>query len=94
MPELQAAYENSNYEPLVLGVNYEEELETIEAFLAEDLDAPITFPILLDEEGGTANEYGVANLPTTFFVNNQGHVTAVHRGPLTLEQIESYLSGM
>lgn len=94
MPELQAAYENSSYEPVVLGVNYEEGPETIDTFMAEDLDVSITFPILLDEEGGTANEYGVANLPTTFFVDDQGHVTAVHRGPLTREQIESYLSGM
>lgn len=94
MPELQAAHVNSSYEAVVLGVNYEEDVETIDAFMAEDLDVTITFPILLDEEGRTANEYGVANLPTTFFVDDHGLVIAVHRGPLTLEQIESYLSEM
>ena len=89
MPELQAAHENSSYEPLILGVNYEEDVETIDAFMAEDLDVSITFPLLLDEDGGTANQYGVANLPTTIFVDDQGVVSAVHRGPLTLDQIES-----
>lgn len=93
MPELQAAYEASPDGGLViLGLNRAEDRDTIRNFLARDIDVTLTFPILLDEEATTANRYAIVNMPTSVFVDAGGTVTAIHRGPLTQEQIDDYLA--
>lgn len=95
MPELQAAYETHRESGLVvLGLNRDEDAAVVRDFLDNDLDVEITFPILLDEHATVGDSYGVINLPTTYFVNSDGVVTAVHRGPLTLRQIENFLEEM
>lgn len=93
MPELQAAYEASPADGLVvLGLNRAEDRETIRSFLARDIDVTLTFPILLDKEAATANRYAIVNMPTSVFVDAEGTVTAIHRGPLTQGQIDDYLA--
>lgn len=47
---------------------------------------------LLDSELEVADKYGVRNLPTTFFIDANGQVTAVHRGPAVLSQFKDYLA--
>ena len=95
MPELQAAYEAHKESGLVvLGLNRDEESLVVGDFLANDLDVTLSFPILLDEHGVVADSYGILNMPTTYFVDADGVVSAVHRGPLTRQQIESFLAAM
>ena len=36
----------------------------------------VSSPILIDENGSTANAYGVWNRPTTFFINREGKIMA------------------
>ena len=36
----------------------------------------ITSPILLDDDGATANAYGIWNRPNTFFINREGKIVA------------------
>jgi cytochrome c biogenesis protein CcmG, thiol:disulfide interchange protein DsbE len=44
----------------------------------------LTFPIVFDQTGGTANQYRVHSLPTTFFIDRQGIVQeVVVGGPLS-----------
>jgi peroxiredoxin len=50
------------------------------------------FPSLLDPDGAVARRYQVILLPSTIFINSQGVVTAIHRGPITTTQIEQYLA--
>ncbi len=50
-----------------------------------------TFTPLLDEEGQVGEAYGASGLPSTYFVNAAGEVTAVHRGALTQAQLQIYL---
>jgi hypothetical protein len=53
----------------------------------------LTFTPLQDERRLVAAEYGAfLTMPTTYFINGEGLVTAVHRGPLTQSQLENYLS--
>lgn len=95
MPELQAAYEAHQDSGLViLALNRDEEPNVIGDFLANDLAVDLTFPVLLDDHGEVADSYGILNMPTTYFIDPQGKVTAVHRGPLTLKQIETFLAEM
>jgi peroxiredoxin len=91
MPDLQAAFDAHQDDGLVLlAVNREESAETVRSFFYDDLG--LTFTPLLDLEAEAARLYNVANYPTTFFIDENGTVTAVHRGLMVEEQIEGYLA--
>jgi peroxiredoxin len=91
MPDLQAAFERHQADGLViLAINREETAVSVRDFFYDELD--LTFTPLLDEAGDVARLYGVANYPTSVFVNSDGVVTAVHLGLMTEEQIEGYLA--
>jgi peroxiredoxin len=91
MPELQAAYEEYQDEGLViLAVDFQESAETVSRFFYDQMG--LTFTPLLDENGRIAQQYGVSNFPTTYFVGPDGAVTAVHFGMMTRSQIDDYLA--
>lgn len=96
MPELQEAVEAYAGDNLaLLAVNREEEAETIIDFfdeLSADEGIDFTFPSLLDDRAEVAEAYGVFNMPTTYFINAEGVVTAVHRGPVVRSQIDGYMA--
>ena len=53
----------------------------------------LTFTPLLDEGQSVAQNYGlVGTLPTSLFINPNGEITAIHRGPMVTEQIQAYLA--
>ena len=91
MPELQKAYENYQDQGLViLALNQDEPLDRASAFFYEDMD--LSFTPLLDPGSDIYRSYAsLSVLPTTYFIDPEGTVTAIHRGPLTLGQIEGYL---
>lgn len=91
MPELQRTFEARAADNLaILAVNREESPETVEDYFVNEMG--LTFTPLLDNEAAVANEYGVFNMPTTFFIDGEGVITAIHRGPMTEEVIEGYLA--
>jgi peroxiredoxin len=87
MPELEAAFQANQEDGLIiLAVNQQEPRDTVSQFFAE---FDLTITAVLDTDGVVANLYSVANmLPTTVFINADGNITAVHRGPLNQSQIE------
>ena len=91
MPELEAAYQAHQDEGLViLALDQQERAEDVSLFFEE---LGLNFTAVLDNEGTVSELYGVANiLPTTFFINGQGEVTAIHRGPTVQSQIDDYLA--
>ena len=90
MPALQAAQDAHQEDGLVvLAVNDMETPDEVSAFV-EELGLSLT--TLLDQDGIVSGLYNVFNFPTTYFVNGDGVITAVHRGLLAEEQIEEYLS--
>lgn len=95
MPEFEATYQTHKDNGLeILALNREESQTTISAFWGEmaSQGTPLTFVPLLDLEGSVADQYGVFNMPTTYFVAPDGTITAVHRGPLNQELLEEYLA--
>ena len=58
---------------VVLGVNVGESADEVFAF-SNGLDAPLTFPLLLDEESTVARSWPVKGLPTTYLVDKQGRI--------------------
>lgn len=92
MPELQATFEAYQEDDLViLALNQEEPQEVAADFFFDEMGLTFTNP-LLDAEASVAEEWGVRNLPTTFFINAEGVVTAVHRGPALQSQFDGYLA--
>ncbi len=90
MPELQKTYEEHQDQDLViLAINEQEQTQDVRDFFDE---MGFTFTPLLDSEGEVGRAYGMVGLPSTFFINTSGEVAAVHRGILTGEQIDTYLT--
>ncbi|MFQ5880062.1 MAG: TlpA family protein disulfide reductase, partial [Dehalococcoidia bacterium] len=62
----------------ILAVNFQENEGPVTSFAGE---FGMDFPILLDRDGDVADAYRLFGLPTTFFVDAQGVVRGVFRGP-------------
>ena len=92
MPELQAAFEQYQDEELsILALDQDEPIDVARAYFYEEMN--LTFTPLLDENSAIATRYGSYSvLPTSYFINGEGLVTAVHRGPMTMSQIEGYMA--
>jgi peroxiredoxin len=92
MPELQAVYEKYQEEGLViLALDQDEPLELARTFFYDEMG--LTFTPLMDRRSLVAAQYGAFfTLPSTYFVDGDGRVVAVHRGTLTRNQIENYLA--
>lgn len=91
MPEFQTAYEQyADQELAILALNQDEPADVARAYFYDEMG--LNFTPLLDENSATANAYGAFGLPSTYFIGPDGRVTAIHRGPLTMGQIEGYLA--
>jgi cytochrome c biogenesis protein CcmG/thiol:disulfide interchange protein DsbE len=55
----------------VLAVNVRQDRDTAARFIAK---LGISYPVLLDEEGALARQYGVTGLPTTYFIDRSGRL--------------------
>ena len=63
-----------------IGVNHQDTTAAAQAFLRE---FAISYPNGADNEGRWSRAFGVAGLPTTFFIDAQGTIQAVVWGPIT-----------
>jgi peroxiredoxin len=91
MPELQEAYEAYEDQGLViLALNEDEPVDDARAYFEEEMG--LTFTALQDDNSAIATAFGTFGLPTTFFIDPEGAITVIHRGPMTYGQIEGYLS--
>lgn len=80
MPMIQATYEqyrNQGFE--VLAVNLQEQPRTVAAFMQQ---FGLTFATPLDVNGQVSAAYQATALPSSFFIDKQGVVRAVYRGPM------------
>ena len=92
MPELQAAYETYQDDGLViLAVNEQEPAGTVRDYFIDEKQ--LTFTPLLDRDATVSLVYGIGGLlPTSYFIDRDGTIIAIHRGPLSQEQIAAYLA--
>ncbi len=90
MPLLEQVYNDNKDKGLVIiGANYRQPSPIIKRYTSKN---PISFPILLDEDGEISKKYGVFALPATFFINRQGHYLGSHTGLLTKENLEGWVA--
>jgi peroxiredoxin len=72
----------------VLAVNFDEPQSDVQAF-QEELE--LTFPLLLDPGAVVQRLYRVLGYPTSYWIDSQGQVAAVHVGVMTERQLDNYL---
>ncbi|MBI3160264.1 MAG: TlpA family protein disulfide reductase [Chloroflexi bacterium] len=89
MPTLDAAARQYPDDLLVLAVNYDEPPERVRAY-ADELG--LGFAPLLDPGGETQTLYRVRGYPSTYFVDREGVIQAVHIGMLTEDSLAGYLA--
>lgn len=87
-PALTAAASEAGDRVQFLGVVFQDDESKILDFLQQRGAA---YPTVIDDRGKTAIAYGVGGVPETFFVDANGIVVAKHDGPLSPEQLQSYL---
>ena len=89
MPSMERAHKKVQGEKIaLLAVNVGESEEQVFEFTGR---YPVTFPLLLDEEGKVIRLYPVIGLPTTFIIDPRGRVT--HRAVGGREWDEDRLLG-
>lgn len=80
---------NANQEDIdVIGVNYIEDQQSVEGFVA---NFNIPFPIVVDQRGFLAGELNVKGLPTTVYINTEGQIVGSHIGPVTQEMLDAMI---
>jgi peroxiredoxin len=94
MPALQEI--NDKYQPdglAILALNQDEPVEVASEYFYDEMN--LSFIPLQDINSSVAAEYGGLNvLPTTYFIDRDGIISAIHHGPMTVGQIEGYLAEM
>lgn len=89
MKDIEPLYQKYKDKGLViLAINVRQDKKTAAAFLS---DMNISYPVLLDEEGEVAREYGVAGLPTTFVIDRNGNLHTRILGESTPEVFETII---
>lgn len=73
---------------VVLGLNYGERKETVQAFVEKN---GIPFRILLDPAQSTGADYMVRGFPTTYFIDKDGILRSMHIGQLSEDLLTEYM---
>jgi thiol-disulfide isomerase/thioredoxin len=90
MPDIEALYQKYRAQGLtVIAVNQKESPAVVQAYFDQ---MGLLFQPVIDSTGETFNIYRVVALPTSYFIDAQGIVRVHHRGMMTREQMEGYVS--
>lgn len=91
--QLYKDYKKNNEDVVILGVaspnlGREGSREYVIDFLKEE---GYTFPVVLDEDGALAYQYGINAFPTTFIIDKEGYVTQYIPGAMDKETMASFI---
>ena len=92
MPDMQNLYSELKGKGVeILAVNVQEARPPIEKFVTQ---FGLTFPILLDVSGDVVQQYGVQALPTSYFIDREGRISAFNFGALNGSAIRKKLEAV
>jgi cytochrome c biogenesis protein CcmG/thiol:disulfide interchange protein DsbE len=83
MPDLEALYREygATHDFVVVGVNLQEERETVEKFARA---IGLSFPVLLDTDGKVSEQsYAVRSLPMSMIIDREGYIREAWTGQLS-----------
>jgi peroxiredoxin len=89
MPTLQSYFEKYGQELVIIGVNADEPRSDVVDFTE---DNSLTFPIVLDPDSRIQDLYKIRGYPTSYFIDAQGVIRAVHIGSLSETLLDEYLA--
>ena len=90
MPEIEAFYrQHKDEEVVVIGVDLYEPEETVRQFVQR---GGYSWNFVIDTTGEVSRSYQVTALPTSFFLNRDGVIRAIHSGAMTKRVMETRLS--
>jgi len=87
MPDLEDVYQKHGDELVILGVDLQESVADINAFLKNEVS--VSYPILLDDKGEVAAGYNKFTQPTTFLIDKNGVIQARKFGAYVKEELEA-----
>jgi thiol-disulfide isomerase/thioredoxin len=83
IPQFVQAYDEYRDEGLVIiGLDQQEGPALVQPFAR---DYGIDYPVLVDRDGDVGDKYRLLGLPTTFFIDANGVIQSIFRGPLEAE---------
>lgn len=88
MPDFEEKYLALGDEIQFLMVNLTTGRETMESADAFIADAGYTFPVFYDTQSNAAVTYGAYSIPTTFFIDAEGHAIARATGAIDAETLQ------
>ena len=94
-PDLQALFQTARRETgqgglIVVGVNQQEEPDTVRAFTTE---FGVTYPVVLDRAGEVSDAYRVGRgLPMTFLIDPAGVIERIYYGRITSDALAAIAS--
>jgi len=89
MPEIEQIYQRNRERGFeVFAINLQESPTEVQTFMA---DLGLSFPALLDRDGGTSRAYRARALPSSFLIDRKGTVQYVRIGTLTHDTLEEEL---
>ena len=90
MPDIEKLYnETKDSDLVILAINLGESKKDVTSFLENN---KYNFPVLLDSDQTIAQQYNVQYIPTSFFIDEDGNIIKTKTGPMTLEEMKSYIS--
>jgi peroxiredoxin len=91
-PRLIAAHERYAAQGVqFMGISVNESRDTVAPYVDQQ---SIPYPIALDSDGTVGARYGVRGFPTTYFLDREGRVAAVHVGALGSDDIDHYIGAL
>lgn len=85
MPDLEQLYrERKDQGFVVLAIDLQEPKAPVRTFVER---LGLTFPILMDDTGEVAQRYNIQVLPTSFFIDKEGHIATFNFGALNRSAI-------
>lgn len=85
MPDFERIYQEYQDHVMIVGINIQEDRQTIERFLQE---VPVSYPIALDPHGTAVRAYKVIAQPATFWIDERGHIVERKFGAYTRAELE------
>ncbi|MBC2581814.1 TlpA disulfide reductase family protein [Clostridium sp. DJ247] len=98
MPDIEKIYEeNQDKDLVIVTINLGEDVNTAKSFIDKN---NYKFKVLLDFDPSVAIDsnqsvaikYNITSIPTSFFIDKNGLITAKHVGSMTYEQMKDYIN--
>ena len=84
MPDMQKLQEEHGEEVVILAVNVGENKATVSNFI---MDNQLDFPVVLDQNRSTAQNYLVRGIPTSYFLDQDGIIQEKVVGAISYERM-------